>query len=811
MVQLARNIRRVAALPAALLLALLLPASASVLHGQAPAGAPGIDGTVLDPDSKAVVNAAVVVRHETNGATVATATDVRGRFAATGLSQGSYAVEVLVPGFEPVRRAGVQVKENAATTLSIQLSVANISETVTVSAALPAAAVAAPSQASLTARSAQSLISAEYIQNYTSPVSDYSQVLLMAPGTFSVSANGPGLGDTKTFFRGFKDGQYSMTYDGIPFNDTNDPTHHSWAFFPAQTIGSTVFDRSPGSAATIGPSTYGGTVSLISRSLNADQLLNGTVSYGAFNTRLFDVDFNTGRLGPDGKQRLMFDLHEMRADGYQTFNFQQRDAFSAKYSYQVSADTSLTAFTSVMHLKSNTPNQKGATRAQIQQFGDNFLMTDDPASPLYYKYNFYSIPTDFEYVGVRTLLGNGWSIDNKTYTMRYYNKQNYNGVTTISATSATDKLNSYRKYGNNLPVTHVSNTGVFRTGLWSEYASTDRYQTPSDPRTWVDAALPNFHEQFGTTTLQPYAEYSWRALPNLSVTPGIKLAYYKQDLTQFADNGKTVGSLGGAASVNHVAEYHSWLPSLDAHLLVQPYWSMYGQWGRGQTIPPSSVFDVKNAQVGVLPNPILTNTFQAGSVWKSHRATLDLDYYHINFQSDYSSTIDPVTSDTVYFLNGESVTQGVEAESTILVGGGVAVYLNATKGQAKYTSTDLWVQNAPSDTETLGLTYNRGSWNLGFFSKRVGQMYNDNGNTHQAVRIDPFNITNLFFNYTVRGSSRLSQSRIRLAVNNLTDSHAITAVSPASTTTSVAAAGDVLTLMAGRSVSMSFTVGVKTK
>jgi iron complex outermembrane receptor protein len=634
-------------------------------------------------------------------------------------------------------------------------------------------------------------------------------VLQMAPGTFNVSANGPGLGDTKTFFRGFKDGQYSMTYDGIPFNDTNDPTHHSWAFFPAQTIGSTVFDRSPGSAATIGPSTYGGSVGLLSRSLNADRLLDGTISYGSFNTRLFDIDFNTGRFGAGGRSRLMFDVHEMRSDGYQSFNLQQRDAFSAKYQYQATDNTSFSAFSSIMHLKSNTPNQKGSTRAQIAQFGDNFLMTDDANSPLYYKYNFYSIPTDFEYVGIRTLLGGGWSIDNKTYTMRYYNKQNYNGVTSISTTSATDKLNSYRKYGNNLPVTYVSSAGVFRTGLWSEYASTDRFQTPSDPRTWIDAALPNFHEMFGTTTLQPYAEYSWRALPNLTITPGVKYAYYRQNLTQFADNGKTVGDLNGAASVNHVAEYHSWLPSVDAHLLVQPYWSLYGQYGKGQNIPPSSVFDVKNAQVGTLPKPILTDTYQVGSVWKSNRATLDVDYYHINFQSDYSSTIDPVTSDTLYFLNGESITQGVEAESTVLVGGGLAVYLNATKGQAKYTEANLWVQNAPSDTETLGLTYNRGSWNVGFFSKRVGQMYNDNANLHQAIPIDPFNITNLFFNYTLRGSSRLSQSRIRLAINNLTDSHAITAVSAASAKSNAAAPGDILTLMAGRSVSMSFTVGVK--
>jgi len=86
-------------------------------------------------------------------------------------------------------------------------------------------------------------------------------------------------------------------------------------------------------------------------------------------------------------------------------------------------------------------------------------------------------------------------------------------------------------------------------------------------------------------------------------------------------------------------------------------------------------------------------------------------------------------------------------------------------------------------------------------------MYNDNTTIHQAIPIDPFNITNLFFNYTVRGSSRLSQSRVRLAVNNLTDSHAITAVSAASAKSNAANPGDILTLMSGRSVSVSLTVG----
>jgi iron complex outermembrane recepter protein len=768
----------------------------------------GLSGSVLDPDGKAVASAAVVVRNEATGATRTVVTDDHGAFALGDLAPATYAVEVLVPGFETVRRAGVRVAGDPVTTLSIHLTIANITETVIVSSALPEAAVAAPSQGSLTARSAQSLISNEFIRNYTSPISDYSQVLQMAPGTFNVSANGPGLGDTKTFFRGFKDGQYSMTYDGIPFNDTNDPTHHSWVFFPAQTIGSTVFERSPGSAASIGPSTYGGSVNLLSRSLGAQPLLNGTMSYGSFNTRMLDVDVNSGRFGPGGRSRFMIDAHEMRSDGYQTFNFQKRDAFSAKYQYSIGDNTTLTGFASVMELHANTPNQKGSTRQQIAQFGDNFLMTDDPTSPVYYKFNFYDIPTNFEYFGVRTLLGKHWSIDNRTYTMRYYNKQNYNGVTTISATSATDKLNSYWKVGNLLPVSYVSDRGIFRTGLWSEYASTDRYQIPSDPRTWVNAALPNFHEMFGTTTLQPFAEYELRLPSRVTVTPGIKFAYYKQDFTHFPDNGKTVGNLNGAASLMHAATYHAVLPSLDTHVLLQSYWSLYGQYGRGQNIPPSSVFDVKNAQVTELPKPILTETVQVGSVWKSRRATLDVDYYHIHFQSDYSATTDAVSGDTIYFLNGKSVTQGVEAESTILVGRGLAVYLNATKGTAKYADTLLWVQNAPSDTETIGLTYNISQWNVGLFSKRVGQMYNDNGSIHQAVPIDPFNITNVFVNYTLRGTSRLSQSRVRLAVNNLSDSHAITAVVPANVKSNVAASGDILTLMAGRSVSISLTVGV---
>src|ERR1700741_1684091 len=151
-------------------------------------------GVVPDPEGKAVVNATVLIRNEATAAGAdprTTMTDATGRFAVTGLLPGGDTIEVAGPGFALVERNGAVVSATGGEEIVIRLTVANISETVTVSAALPEAAVAAPSQSSLTARSAQSLISPEYIRNYTSPISDYRPALQMAPGTFSNSANGP--------------------------------------------------------------------------------------------------------------------------------------------------------------------------------------------------------------------------------------------------------------------------------------------------------------------------------------------------------------------------------------------------------------------------------------------------------------------------------------------------------------------------------------------------------------------------------------------------------------------------------------------
>jgi len=775
------------------------------LHAQS-AETATVAGTVLDVAGKGIPGAAVLVRNESTSATRQSISVADGKFSITGLPTGTYSIEASAPSFASSRRSGFKLAAGAIENVSMALNVGELSQTVTVEGTVSVAAEMAPSQSTLEARSAKSEISPEFVQNFASPVADYTELLNMAPGTFSVNPNGVGLGDSKTYFRGFADGQYTMLVDGIPFNDTNTPTHHSWAFFPSQFIAGIDFDRSPGSASTIGPTNFGGSINMLSRSVPYGMDIRATAMYSSFNTRMLALDLDSGQFGGKSKKSsFVINLHQMLSDGYQTYNYQKRVAGFLKYQYRLNDRTTFTVFGGLVDLWTNTPNTKGPTRAQVAQFGDDYLLSGDPARADYYGYNFYHVQTDFEYFGIKSDLGHGWKLDNKSYTYRYWNKQNYNG-TTITKTSAIDKLNGYRKVGDVLAVNHESARGIFRTGLWFEWAYTDRYQIPSDPKTWVDAALPNFHEHFITKSFQPFVEYEYKVTRELSLTAGIKLANYKMDFTQFADNGKTVGGLNGAASVEHDTTYRSWMPSLDARYKLKSNWTVYAQFATGSVIPPSSVFDTKNGEVAVLPKPTTTKTYQLGSVLKFNRVTLDVDGYYSHFQNPYSSTAD-ASGEPIFYQTGPSNTKGVEAESNILIGHGFSLYLNGTLGSARYAQTGLWVQNAPKNTETLGFTYRVKSWDLGFFNKRIGSMYNDNGSTNQAIAIDPFNVSNVFLNYTVRGDSYLRGTKIRLGVNNLLDRHSIVGVNAASTATSVASPNDILTLLPARSVSLTVTFG----
>jgi len=875
-------------------------------------GSATITGSVTDGKGGLLPKATVVVRNEAAGKSINVVADATGHFTLSGLSAGTYTVQATAPGFGTTIK-GVRVAENATQDVALTLSISDLTQQVTVEANAQGsiAAALAPMDALLEARSARTEITSQFIQNFTAPTADYGETVQMAPGTFTTNGNGVGLGQSKTYFRGFSDGSYDIDFDGIPFYDTNSPTHHSWAFFPSQWLGGVDFDRSPGTASTIGPTPFGGSIHLLSKEVSPVQNVRGGVSYGSFNTMLFDGQFDSGQLFRSKKLAFEMDVHHMSSDGYQTFNYQNRSAGSIKAIYKLSDKTVISGFSGVVFLDANTPGFN-ATRCQIYGpqpgytctgtlapfagSGLNFYLTDnsDPNNYLNYGYNKYHVPTDFEYVGVHSELGKNITLDIKPYTYNYDNSEVYTNATPITESATingsktynglaiqpcnipvtkkgvtalpcgVDKYNSYRKYGETSSITQVSKFGILRVGFWYEWAKTNRHQFPSDPLNhWADQTLPNFSEFFWTNSYQPFAEYEFHITPKFSVVAGTKFSYYTIATKQLADNGKTIGGLPGNPNgfISNGGDYKAWLPSIDGNYRLRSNWSVYGQLATGSVVPPSSVFDFNQGTNGVavktLPKQQRSTTYQTGTVLKLKRVTFDADFYHIRFQNSYSSLTDLTTGEPVFYLQPASITKGFEAESNVYITHGLSAYLNASVGRAYYTGnvyqscvsgatgcttsspvltqtapSGLWVSQTPTDVETIGVTYQRKAWDMGVFEKRVGTQRLDNGAYHNQSTIDPFNLANLYLNYTVRSGSRFDQTKIRLSFNNIFDSHNLTgnslagsvAAAPvlsASGTTyadafntagpTAANGGDNVSLLAGRSVMLSVTFGLSPK
>src|SRR5579871_1684164 len=139
----------------------------------------------------------------------------------------------------------------------------------------------APAKSSLDTMEPQTLFRSSYIQDSVANTADYTTILAIAPSMTGMDINGPGLsdGNVKNTLRGLPDGNFALLYDGIPFGDTNGPTHHSESYFPGVTIGSIDVDRGPGNAGNMGAATFGGTVKLYSEAVLPENHITVTGTY----------------------------------------------------------------------------------------------------------------------------------------------------------------------------------------------------------------------------------------------------------------------------------------------------------------------------------------------------------------------------------------------------------------------------------------------------------------------------------------------------------------------------------------------------
>jgi iron complex outermembrane receptor protein len=631
----------------------------------------------------------------------------------------------------------------------------------------------APTQGSLTATEPQSLISEHYIRNSTAPTSNYSDIIQIAPSVSNIDPNGAGLMESQSLsIRGFQDGQYNVTFDGIPFGDSNDFTHHSTSFFMSQNIGGIKVDRGPGDASQIGFATFGGTVAVQSTEPSLTPAFSALASYGSFNTWLTGVSLNTGDMQQWGDARAVIGYNHVGSDGYLTNAAQRRDNVFFKLEKPLGDDTLLTIYANYNRIHQNV--SLGATAAQIHQFGPDFGLSSDPTSQSYYGYNFDRIDTDLEYIDIQTRIAD-WKLDNKLYTYAYYH-DGFNGLdpngetpngTAFGANNVPGQqiTNNYRAFGDILTAERQIGPGTLQLGAWLTHQSNFRDNMNVDDSLNFALQTLNFSMQDTFLTFEPYVQYEWKLPYGLTITPGVKYLSFNRNIDAPINQGS-----GVPADFSHT--WTKVLPSLQVHEQIDPNWSAYFQYAQGFLAPNLNVFYVQNASVSGQPDPEQTDNFQLGTTYKTDRLTLSADLYYINFRNAVSSTT--IGGNTIFSNAGGAVYKGVESEATFYAGLGFSLYGNLTFNSAKQKDTGDWLQNAPKMTAAAGVLYERGPLAGSLLTKFVGRQFGSTGNTQP---IGGFSVTNFTVAYTIKNLAPwMHNTRIGFEVDNVLNRTSIDAL-----------------------------------
>ncbi len=675
------------------------------------------------------------------------------------------------------------------------------------------AAAVSPSQSNLKIGEPQAVVSRAFIENSVAPTGDYFSIIAITPSVVTQpSANGPGLSDgAKATLRGFQDGQYNITFDGIPFGDTNDPTHHAISYFPAQVIGGVVVERGPGNASNLGQATFGGTVALLSKTPLAQQQTTAYGSVGTWGTRLGGVAYESGRLKEVGDGTIQLNYQYEQSDGYQTFANIKNQDFLAKFQRGVGESTLLTAFATFNDLYSNLPDStSGPTLAQVALLGKNYLLNNDPTSQGYYKYNVVHKQSDMEYLRLQTDWGNGFESDNNVYTYAYNNGTQagcdasvYPGASTnpskgcdgelarnsfpANGIAGYDKLNQYRVWGDIFKATQQTRYGLARFGVWLEHSDTARHNlsanllggmtTLGSPAAIAAAQVANgsypkaFIQNSSWNQEQPFAEFEWAAAEGLTVTPGFKYVHFVREVYGPDNQGK-----GGPQ--NYSATFQDRLPFLTVTQLLGEHDSVYAQFAKGFLVPALSFLQAttvpaQNAE------PQHTRNYQLGVVHKDEGFTADADIYYIDFdnQQGVVSTQGPA----IYGNIGGTVYKGFEAEGTYVLGYGLTGYLNAAINTATYKTGNIngyygQVANAPKNNFGAGLIYAQGPVKASLIVKRIGEQY---AAPDETFKVDAYTTADLNASYTfLLPGHTVNKVTTEASVFNLTNRQSITAYFP---------------------------------
>ncbi|MDR3511421.1 MAG: TonB-dependent receptor [Caulobacteraceae bacterium] len=618
---------------------------------------------------------------------------------------------------------------------------------VVVTAVRGQAAEVAPVKSSLAATEPQAVITRKFIEEWAPRVGDFTTSAALAPSMVATpNPNGPGATDGgKIAMRGFQDGQFNVTYDGIAWGDTNGPSHHANSFFPSSTIGGIVIDRGPGDATDLGQANFGGSLNLFSLPFEDHWSVRQTATAASFGTYQGVTTLATGPIASWHDANLVLNFMEYQTNGYLTNSPSAGFNQFIKFTVPVTNHFSVTAlYTRNYDDYHQSDSSSPGTVADTEAYGKRFALGNNPNLQNYWKYNYTTKQSDFGYIRENADFGQGFSAENTSYTYWYTNSTMSGNATQNDATVGaaalakadvvvltpqatypqggkgyTDtvyglpgylKRNEYRVRGDVLKFYKDFDFGRLTVGAMYEMAQTERSRFDIDlltqrPDYREKAALFPGPSGCGSLPVQVAPGKTW----NGACQVPLNIAYDEysgwhqyQPFIQFEwrpIEGLTVTpgvkyvhfQLYVAAPVEAVSgslqpsyssgTYTKTLPFLTVNYHVNPHWSVYAQYAQGFLVPNIGAFYVTDPSQNKVVPQESTN-YQVGTVFSAGKLTFDADLYYIDFKHKIQTETDLTTNETFESNSGGATYYGVEGEATYVLPAGFSVFGNFSTNSA---------------------------------------------------------------------------------------------------------------------------------
>jgi iron complex outermembrane receptor protein len=571
----------------------------------------------------------------------------------------------------------------------------------------------------------KAIITRKFIEESASRIGDHSNIAAFAPSMVATpNPNGPGSGDgSKIALRGFSDGNFNITYDGIAWGDTNGPSHHGTAFFTASTIGGIIVDRGPGNATDIGLANFGGSVNLLSLPLEPTPSATQVGTLASFGTWQAVTTFQSGVIQQLHDAQIVANFQENATNGYQSFTRSDSQSQFVKVAVPVTSRITLTGLYTHTGGAYNKSDIGDAPVSLTEIYGENYALSNNPNSQDYYKYNTVDKNTNFEYLRAEGDLGGGFGFNNTLYGYDYNNTTvsgateppGANVVYTLASiqnlaypapgktypTSAQsfgvpgyNKKNQYSVYGDIIRVTKDFSFGRLTVGTVYENATTLRYieyinllngqpdyqvaaaKIAGPSGAYVQTPLNiSYYERSGWTQYQPFMQFEWKPTDRLTITPGVKYVHY--DLYVHAPE-EVLSTGTQPLYVDKI--YTKTLPFLTANYLINSHWSVYAQYAQGFLVPKIGNLYVANVSAPLVPQE--STNYQLGTVVNLNNLSFDADIYYIDFKHKIQTFTDAVTGQSYDTNTGGAYYQGIELEGAYVLPYGASVFANYSYNQA---------------------------------------------------------------------------------------------------------------------------------